>query len=125
MEVQISEWIDAPEVQPDGREFAIGDVHVKPFCGIGILCQRLTRFIHPDPPRCQPAPGRFRNAAGQRRLGRFHNGSVDYHAGRHIFPKRHKQLAGKRNDGCFFKATAVQSDPLQKPTGESGVRLMA
>lgn len=27
MEVQISQWIDAPEMQPEGREFAIGDVH--------------------------------------------------------------------------------------------------
>lgn len=27
MDVLISDWIDAPELQPDGREYAIGDVH--------------------------------------------------------------------------------------------------
>jgi hypothetical protein len=27
MDVQISAWIDAPELQPAGREYAIGDVH--------------------------------------------------------------------------------------------------
>lgn len=27
MDVLISEWIEAPELQPDGREYAIGDVH--------------------------------------------------------------------------------------------------
>jgi hypothetical protein len=27
MHVLVSEWIDAPELQPEGREYAIGDVH--------------------------------------------------------------------------------------------------
>ena len=27
MDVLVSEWINAPELQPDGREYAVGDVH--------------------------------------------------------------------------------------------------
>src|SRR5215218_3105875 len=53
-----------------------------------------------------------------------HLSPLNHNAGRHIFPERHQELAGKRGNGRLAHASAMASDPLAEPAAERGAWLV-